>query len=137
MTDFRPFLVYVIGVAVNVGAMLGLSYVLGQRHKDRATDEVYESGVLATGSARVRYYARFYLVAMIFVVFDLESIFLFAWAVAAKELGWTGYYAILFFSFVLLVALAYVWRMGGLEFGPRFDRARRNNNTSYDRTIDR
>ena len=116
------FLVYVAGVLLTVGAMLGLSYVLGQRHMDRATGKPYESGIVITGTARVRFYARFYVVAMIFVVFDLESVFLFSWSVAAKELGWPGYFAILLFSAILLVALAYVWRMGGLDFGPRFRR---------------
>ncbi len=118
MNDFRPFLVYAAGAVLVVGAMLGLSYILGQRHHDRATGEVYESGILTTGDARVRFNARFYLVAMLFVVFDLESIFLYAWSVAARELGWPGYLAILVFSLILLLALAYVWRMGGLRFGP-------------------
>lgn len=122
MTDYRPFIAYLIGVLALVGAMLGLSYILGQRHAERATSEPYESGILITGSAKVRYYARFYIVAVIFVVFDLESIFLFSWSVAAKELGWPGYYATLLFSAILLVALAYLWRMGGLDFGPRFRR---------------
>lgn len=128
MTDFRPFLLYLVCVIVTVGAMLGLSFVLGQRHNDRATGDTYESGILATGNARVRYYARFYVVAIIFVVFDLESIFLYAWSVGARELGWTGYYATLLFSAVLMIALAYVWTMGGLDFGPRFER-RRDSNT--------
>jgi NADH-quinone oxidoreductase subunit A len=122
ITVYWPFIAYVAGVVAIVSAMLGLSYILGQRHAERATSEPYESGILITGSARVRYYARFYIVAMIFVVFDLESVYLFSWSVAAKELGWSGYYTILVFSAILLVALAYIWRMGGLDFGPRFRR---------------
>ncbi len=124
MNDFTPFLVYAAGAVAVVGAMLGLSYVLGQRHRERATGEAYESGILTTGDARVRFNARFYLVAMLFVVFDLESIFLYAWAVAARELGWPGYRAILVFSVILLLALAYIWRMGGLNFGPEPGRYR-------------
>ncbi len=124
MNDFRSFLIYAAGAAVVVGAMVGVSYILGQRHRDRATGEAYESGILVTGDARVRFNARFYLVAMLFVVFDLESIFLYAWSVAAREAGWPGYRAILVFSVILLLALAYVWRMGGLNFGPEPGRHR-------------
>ncbi len=125
---YGPFLVYLIGVVVTVGAMLGLSYVLGQRHQDRATDKPYESGIVNTGSARVRFHARFYVVAMIFVVFDLESVYLFAWSISARDLGWPAYYAVVFFSAVLVVALAYVWRLGGLNFGPRLQRTPTMNN---------
>jgi NADH-quinone oxidoreductase subunit A len=127
MTDFRPFLIYLLGVLATVGAMLGLSYVLGQRHTDRATGEIYESGILTTGDARIRFHARFYLVAMIFVAFDLESVFLYTWAVGARELGWPGYYAILLFSAILLIALAHIWRMGGLDFGPAPHRTHNSN----------
>jgi NADH-quinone oxidoreductase subunit A len=116
------FFVYIGGVLLTVGFMLGFSYILGQHHTEKATGEPYESGIIITGSARVRYYARFYMVAMIFVVFDLESVFLFSWSVAARELGWPGYFAILFFSAVLLVTLAYLWHAGGLDFGPGFRR---------------
>ena len=67
--------------------MLGLSYVLGQHHKEHATDDPYEGGILSAGSARIRFSAQFYLVAMLFVIFDVETIFIFAWAIAFRELG--------------------------------------------------
>lgn len=121
--DLWPLGVYVALVVLLVTAMLGLSYVLGQRHHDRSTDSPYESGILSEGSARVRLSAKFYLVAMFFVIFDLESIFIFAWAVAVRETGWTGYLEVSIFIFVLLVALAYLWRVGALEWGSgRFKR---------------
>jgi NADH-quinone oxidoreductase subunit A len=105
--------------------MLGLSYVLGQRHRDRSTDSPYESGILSEGSARVRLSAKFYLVAMFFVIFDLEAVFLFAWAVAVRETGWTGYVEASIFIFVLLAGLGYLWRVGALEWGSgRFKRFR-------------
>ncbi|MBV9157486.1 MAG: NADH-quinone oxidoreductase subunit A [Acidobacteriaceae bacterium] len=97
--------------------MVGLSYVLGQRHHERSTDSPYESGIISEGSARVRLSAKFYLVAMFFVIFDLESIFIFAWAVAVRETGWTGYLEISIFIIVLLAALGYLWRVGALEWG--------------------
>lgn len=109
--------VYCALVVVLVTAMLGLSYVLGQRHHDRSTDSPYESGVLSEGSARVRLSAKFYLVAMFFVIFDLEAIFILAWAVAVRETGWAGYAEVCIFIFVLLAALGYLWRVGALEWG--------------------
>ncbi|MGB7438189.1 MAG: NADH-quinone oxidoreductase subunit A, partial [Candidatus Acidiferrum sp.] len=86
-----PVGVYFILVVILTGAMLTISYLLGQRHQDRATGSPFESGIVSEGSARVRFPTKFYLVAMFFVIFDLEAVFLFAWAVAARELGWSGY----------------------------------------------
>ncbi|HEV2500072.1 MAG TPA: NADH-quinone oxidoreductase subunit A [Terriglobia bacterium] len=99
--------------------MLGLSYVLGERHSERATGAPYESGIVSEGSAHVRFSARFYLVAMFFVVFDLEAVFIFAWAVSAKETGWPGYFEVLVFVGILVATLIYLWRLGALDFGAR------------------
>ena len=124
--DLWPLGIYVAIVLALVGAMLGLSYVLGQRHRDRSTDFPYESGILSEGSARVRLSAKFYLIAMFFVIFDLEAVFIFAWAVAARETGWTGYFEVLIFITILLAALGYLWRVGALEWGSgRFKRLNR------------
>jgi len=98
--------------------MIALSHVLGQRHQDRATGEPYESGIVSTGSARLRLSAKFYLVALFFVIFDLEAVFLFAWAIAFRELGWVGYVEILVFIGILVAALIYLWRLGALDWGP-------------------
>ncbi len=95
--------------------MLGLSYVLGQRHQAPAKGQPYESGIIPTGSARLKLDVRFYLFAMFFLIFDLESVFLFAWAVAAKEAGWSGFFEALIFIVILLAALVYLWRVGALE----------------------
>jgi NADH-quinone oxidoreductase subunit A len=112
-----PLAVYFGLVVVVVLSMLGISYVLGEKHKERATGQPYESGILTTGSARVRLSAKFYLVAMFFVIFDLEAVFLFSWAVAAVELGWAGYAEVLIFIAILLAALIYLWRLGALDWG--------------------
>lgn len=101
-----------------VGAMLGLSYVLGQRHNERATNDPYEGGILSTGSARIRFSSQFYLVAMLFVIFDVETIFIFSWAIAFRELGWYGYIGMIVFLILLVVVLIYEWRAGALDFGP-------------------
>lgn len=118
-TEGLSFAVYCIGVVLIVLTMVGISYFLGERHKERSTAEPFESGIVVTGSSRIRYDAKFYLVAMIFVIFDLESVFLITWALAVPELGWTGYVAVLAFVGVLVVALLYLWRNGALNFGPR------------------
>jgi NADH-quinone oxidoreductase subunit A len=117
--DLWPLAVYAVIVGMLVVAMLGLSYVLGQRHQDRATGSPYESGILSEGSARVRFPAKFYLVAMFFVIFDLEAVFIFAWAIAVREAGWTGYAEVSLFIMVLLATLTYLWRAGALDWRPR------------------
>jgi NADH-quinone oxidoreductase subunit A len=126
MMTLWPFVVYGTAVFVLVGAMLALSYVLGERHKDRARNEPYESGIPATGSARLRLSAKFYLVAMFFVIFDLEAVFIVAWAIGLMELGWAGYVEITIFISVLMAALVYLWRLGALDWGPKTARSRRN-----------
>jgi NADH-quinone oxidoreductase subunit A len=115
-TPLWPLLVYFIAVVILAAAMIGLSYLLGQRHRDRATDEPYESGIASTGTAQVRFDVRYYLVAMFFVVFDLEAVFIFAWSVAVRELGWYGYFEVLLFIGVLIAALFYLWRQGALDW---------------------
>ena len=115
-TILWPFFVYGAAVLVLVGIMIGLSYILGQRHNERQTGEPYESGVLLTGSARMRFSIHFYIVAMFFVIFDLEAIFILSWAIAFEELGWFGYINALVFIFVLVAVLIYEWRIGALDF---------------------
>lgn len=112
-----PLGVYFAAVVLLVAAMLGLSHVLGQRHHDRQTDSPYESGILSEGSARARLSANFYLIAMFFVIFDLEAVFVFAWALVARELGWAGYLSMSIFVGLLAVALGYLWRIGALDWG--------------------
>src|SRR5512140_2956000 len=112
-----PLGVYFAAVVLMVAAMVALSYVLGERHRERQTDEPYESGIASTGSARVRFDIKFYLIAMFFVIFDLEAVFVFAWAVSIRETGWTGYWEMLLFIGILAAALVYVWKLGALEWG--------------------
>jgi NADH-quinone oxidoreductase subunit A len=111
-----PLAVYFIAVIVIVTGIMVLSSVLGQKHKDRATGEPYESGIASTGTAQVRFDVRYYLIAMFFVIFDIEAIFIFAWSVSVRELGWAGYLEILIFIGVLIVVLIYLWRLGALDW---------------------
>ncbi len=111
-----PLGVYILGVLVIVAGMLGLSYIFGQRHKDRATGDIFESGVVPTGSTPARFNAQFYLNAAFFVIFDVESMFIFTWALTLREAGWAGYIAVVIFIAVLVVTLVYLWRAGALEW---------------------
>jgi NADH-quinone oxidoreductase subunit A len=111
-----PLAVYFAAVILLVAGMLTLSYLLGQRHQARATGEPYESGVVSTGSARLRFSAQFYLIAMLFVIFDVEAVFIFAWAVVFREAGWTGYVGVLAFIGALIAALIYEWRLGAFDW---------------------
>jgi NADH-quinone oxidoreductase subunit A len=111
-----PLVAYFAFVVCLVAVVLFVSYLLGQRHSEPATGQPYEGGIVSEGSARVRFSVRYYLIAMFFVVFDLEAVFLFAWAGAARELGWRGYCEVLLFVGVLLAALVYLWRVGALDW---------------------
>lgn len=114
---YWPALLYGAAVLVVVASMVGLSYFLGQRSHEKAKVIPYESGILSTGSARVRLSPSFYLVAVFFVVFDLESVYVVAWAAAATDprVGWLGYTQMCVFIGVVLATLAYLWRQGALE----------------------
>jgi NADH-quinone oxidoreductase subunit A len=112
-----PLGVYFALVLLLVTGMLLVSYLLGQRHREPATGSPYEGGILSEGSARVRLSAKFYLMAMFFVVFDLEAVFLFAWAVAARPLGWPAFWEAVVFVGILVAALVYLWRIGALDWG--------------------
>jgi NADH-quinone oxidoreductase subunit A len=114
-----PFVVYAVSVILIAAAMVVASYLLGQKHRDCDTEEPYESGIMATGSARMRFDIKFYMIAMFFIIFDLESVFIFAWSVSLFENGWSGYVSMAVFIFVLMAMLVYLWRIGALDWGPK------------------
>jgi NADH-quinone oxidoreductase subunit A len=111
-------LLYAGLVAFLLTAILLLSYILGQRHQERATNLPYEGGIQQTGSARLRFSAQFYLVAMLFVIFDVEAMFIMLWALGFYELGWPGYIGVAVFIGQLVVVLIYEWGIGALDIGP-------------------
>ncbi|TAM81576.1 MAG: NADH-quinone oxidoreductase subunit A [Acidobacteria bacterium] len=114
-----PFVIFFIVVLLVPAGMIALSFLLGQRHSEHATGSPYEGGIISEGSAEARFSIKFYLIAMFFVVFDLEAVFIISWAVAAREVGWAGYLEILIFTVILVATLAYLWRLGALDWGPR------------------
>lgn len=109
---------YMGGVAFLLAFMLGIPVWLGGRDWGRAKNEPFESGVVPSGGAHLRLSAKFYLIAMFFVIFDVEALFLYAWAVSVRESGWTGFIEVSIFIGVLLAGLVYIWRIGALEWAP-------------------
>jgi NADH-quinone oxidoreductase subunit A len=107
--------VYFAGVLALVASMVLGTWLLGGRSRNRTNILPYESGIISTGSARVRLSADFYLFAMFFVIFDLESVFVYTWAIAVEDLGWPGYLSISIFVASLAAALVYLWRLGALD----------------------
>ena len=123
-TPLASLAFYGLLVLALAGVMLGLSWVLGQRSKlTKAGAMPFESGIVPTGTARYRMSAKFYLVAMMFVIFDLEAVYVIAWAVSAKESGWAGYIEMMIFLVILVAALVYLWRIGALEWAPQKQKA--------------
>lgn len=107
---------YFIMVLALTGVLLILCGWLGERKTTAEKGTPYECGIIPTGDARFRYPVPFYRMALFFLIFDLEAVFIFAWAVAFEELGWTGWLQITFFILVLLLSLVYVWKKGGLDW---------------------
>jgi len=116
---FWPFLVYASAVVLLVGIMLGLSHILGERHNEKLTDEPFESGISPTGNARLRFSSHFYLIAIFFVIFDLDAVFILVWAISFRELGIAGYLGILVFIAILIAVLVYEIGIKALDFGPK------------------
>lgn len=112
---FGAYLLLIVAVCA---LMLTLSWLLGGRSWGRAKTESFESGVVSVGGARLRLSAKFYLVAMFFVIFDVEALFLYAWAIALREVGWAGFIEAAIFISVLLVGLFYLVRVGALDWAP-------------------
>jgi len=120
--DLLPLILYFAAVLAVTGIMLGGAYFLGQRHSAKAADETFESGIVATGDVHIRFSIQFYLLAIFFVIFDMESVFLFAWSVAFYESGWPGFIEASIFIGVLLASLVYLWSSGALDWRTRRQR---------------
>ncbi len=116
LIDYLPILIYMLIAAGLIGVIVLLSELLGKKRHTPAKDMPYECGMDPIGDARHRYTVRFYVIAMFFVVFDIEAIFLYPWAVIFKSLGWFGFVEMLVFIGILVVGLVYVWGKGALEW---------------------
>ena len=109
---------YTAAAALLIGILLLAAWWLGDKRRSKVKELPYESGVFPTGTARLAYPVPFYLVAIFFIVFDVETVFIFTWAVAWDELGFAGLIHITVFIIILLLGLVWVWLKGGLEWGP-------------------
>ena len=110
--------IFTLMVTAVIGLLLFIASWLGEKKPNTEKLRPYESGVIPTGSARLRYPVPFYLVAIFFLLFDVEAAYIFSWAIAWEKLGWAGWLRISFFIAVLILGLVYVWIKGGLEWGP-------------------
>jgi len=116
LLDYLPIAIYLI-VAVGFGSVIVfLSTILGPRTPNRVKLETYECGMEPIGPNRVRFAVKFYIIAMLFIVFDIEAVFLFPWAVVFRDLGLFGFIEMAIFILILFAGLAYVWRKGALEW---------------------
>jgi NADH-quinone oxidoreductase subunit A len=110
--------VYSLLVFLLIAALLFLSGWLGEKKPDPEKLRPYECGIIPTGTAQFRYPIAFYLIAAFFLIFDVEATYIFSWAIAFDRLGWSGWLQISFFILILLISLFYLWKKGGLEWGP-------------------
>ena len=114
-TYFPILLQGVLAVAVAGGALVA-SQLLGHRVKNKVKDLPYECGITPTGDARGRFSVKFYLVAMIFILFDIEAVFLYPWVVVYRDLKLFGFFEMLIFVLLILVGFFYVWKKGALDW---------------------
>lgn len=113
---YFPVLVEALLAVVLAAGLILISYVLGKKVRNQIKDMPYESGIRPTGDARHRFSVKFYLVAMLFILFDIEAIFLYPWAVVYRELKWFGFVEMLVFVILILSGFFYIWKKGALDW---------------------
>jgi NADH-quinone oxidoreductase subunit A len=119
---YFPILVQILIAVAVAGGMLAGSYFLGKRAANRVKGQPYECGVVPTGNARERVSVMFYLVAMVFILFDVEAIFLYPWAVVYRELKLFAFGEMVIFIGLVLCGFFYIWKEGALDWGPESHR---------------
>lgn len=111
-----PVLVQTVLAMVIAAALVALSFAVGKRLKNKIKDTPYECGITPTGDARQRFSVKFYLVAMLFILFDIEAIFLYPWAVVYKQLKMFGFFEMLTFVVLILAGFFFIWKKGVLDW---------------------
>ena len=122
--------VFSLMAAFLVIALLFIAGWLGEKKPNPEKLRPYECGIIPTGTARFRYPIAFYLIAAFFLIFDVEAAYIFSWAIAFDRLGWSGWLQISFFIVILLISLFYIWKKGGLEWGPTVRKSPATSETS-------
>jgi NADH-quinone oxidoreductase subunit A len=115
--SYLPLLLHMIAVGIVASAIVTLSWLLGKRRPTRAKMSPYECGMDPVGDARERFSVKFYLVAMLFILFDVEAVFLYPWAVILRELKMFGFWEMLVYITIVLVGFFYAWKKGVLDWG--------------------
>ena len=116
LDQYLPVLLFIlIGIAVGIVPLV-LGYILGPNRPDPAKNSPYECGFEAFEDARMKFDVRYYLVAILFILFDLETAFLFPWGIALRDIGWEGYIAMAIFLLEFIVGFAYIWKKGALDW---------------------
>ena len=114
--EYFPVLLQALVAMLLAAGLITVSYLLGKRVKNRVKDMPYESGIVPTGDARQRFSVKFYLVGMLFILFDIEAIFLYPWAVVYRELLMSGFVEMLIFVILILSGFFYIWKKGALDW---------------------
>jgi NADH-quinone oxidoreductase subunit A len=116
LDQYLPVLLFIlVGVAVGIVPQI-LGYILGPNRPDSAKNSPYECGFEAFEDARMKFDVRYYLVAILFILFDLEIAFLFPWAVSIKDIGMLGFFAMMEFVGILVIGFIYMWKKGALDW---------------------
>lgn len=113
---YFPVLVQVAIAILVAAGLVAISMLLGKRVRNRVKDSPYESGIAPTGTARERFSVKFYLVAIVFILFDIEAVFLYPWAVVYRELKLFGFVEMLLFVVLILSGFFYIWKKGALDW---------------------
>ena len=113
---YLPLLIHILFALAIGGGMILLSELLGERRPSRSKNQAYECGITPTGDARGRFSVKFYLVAMLFILFDVEVVFLYPWAVIFRDLKMFGFWEMLVYIGIVLVGFFYIWKKGVLDW---------------------
>jgi NADH-quinone oxidoreductase subunit A len=115
LQNYFPLAIAFIVAGLLAALLVGAAALLGPRRPSAVKAAPFECGSDPIGSARERFGVKFYMIALLFIVFDVEAVFVYPWAVLLRDLGWPGFIAMAFFAFTLVIGLAYVWKKGALE----------------------
>ena len=115
---YFPIFVQIVIAAAVAGGMLAGSYFVGKKMRSRVKGSPYECGIEPTGSARERFSVKYYLVAMLFILFDIEAVFLYPWAVVYRELKLFAFLEMFVFVILILCGFFYIWKKGALDWAP-------------------
>lgn len=116
LSAYGPLLLQFVLAAGLAGVIVALSALVGRHRRSRAKDQAYECGIRPTGDAREPFSVQFYLVAMLFILFDIEAIFLYPWALVYRDLRWFGFTEMVIYIAILLAGYIYLWKKGALNW---------------------